>query len=136
MKIFRNFNIYEAIIPDRMHTLDLGLFKYMIDYTKELLYEQCRSEVFQTFEQRLNSIPRYPGLKIIKNMSDITCVTVDELRNVMKIVIFALDNLFEDYRRPGISNRQLCQVYYKFLRMYIATREESFTYDSCNKLQV
>jgi hypothetical protein len=136
MKIFRNFNIYEAIIPDRMHTLDLGLFKYMIDYTKELLYEQCGSEVFQTFEQRLNSIPRYPGLKIIKNMSDITRVTADELRNVMKIVIFALDNLFEDYRRPGISNRQLCQVYYKFLRMYIATREESFTYDSCNKLQV
>ena len=119
-----------------MHTLDLGLFKYMIDYTKELLYKQCRSEVFQTFEQRLISIPRYPGLKIIKNMSDITHVTADELRNVMKIVIFALDNLFEDYRRPGISNRQLCQVYYKFLRMYIATREESFTYDSCNKLQV
>ena len=136
MKIFRNFNIYEAIIPDRMHTLDLGLFKYMIDYTKELLYEQCGSEVFQTFEQRLNSIPRYPGLKIIKNMSDITHVTADKLRNVMKIVIFALDNLFEDYRRPGISIRQLCQVYYKFLRMYIATREESFTYDSCNKLQV
>jgi hypothetical protein len=119
-----------------MHTLDLGLFKYMIDYTKELLYEQCGSEVFQTFEQRLISIPRYPGLKIIKNMSDITRVTADELRNVMKIVIFALDNLFEDYRRPGISNRQLCQVYYKFLRMYIATCEESFTYDFCNKLQV
>jgi hypothetical protein len=69
-------------------------------------------------------------------MSDITRVTADELRNVMKIVIFALDNLFEDYRKPEISNRQLCQVYYKFLRMYIATREESFTYDSCNKLQV
>ena len=46
MKIFRNFNIYEAIIPDRMHTLDLGLFKYMIDYTKELLYKQYRNEVF------------------------------------------------------------------------------------------
>ena len=69
-------------------------------------------------------------------MLDITCMTANKLQNVMKIVIFALDNLFEDYRRPGISNRQLCQVYYKFLRMYIATCEESFTYDSCNKLQV
>lgn len=136
MKIFRDFNIYNAIIPDRMHTLDLGLFKYMLDYTKELLYEQCESQVFQTFEQRLSSVPRYPGLKIIKNISDITRMTADELRNLMKIVIFALDNLYEGYRRPGISNRRLCQVYYKFLRMYIATREESFTYDSCNQLQV
>ncbi|RIB08092.1 hypothetical protein C2G38_2252229 [Gigaspora rosea] len=75
----RNFNIYEAIVPDRMHALDLGLFKYMLDYTKELLYEQCGGQVFQTFEQRLISIPRYYSLKIIKNISDITRTTVDEL---------------------------------------------------------
>ncbi|RIB01928.1 hypothetical protein C2G38_2229269 [Gigaspora rosea] len=43
----RNFNIYEAIIPDRMHALDLGLFKYMLDYTKELLYEQCGAKCFK-----------------------------------------------------------------------------------------
>ncbi|RIB13987.1 hypothetical protein C2G38_2196350 [Gigaspora rosea] len=42
----RNFNIYEAIVPDRMHALDLGLFKYMLDYTKELLYEQCGGQDF------------------------------------------------------------------------------------------
>jgi hypothetical protein len=119
-----------------MHALDLGLFKYMLDYTKELLYEQCGGQVFQTFEQRLISIPRYRGLKIIKNISDITRTTADELRNLMKIIIFALDNLYDGYKKPGISNKQLCQVYYKFLRMYIATREESFNNDSCNQLQV
>jgi hypothetical protein len=119
-----------------MHALDLGLFKYMLDYTKELLYEQCGGQVFQTFEQRLISIPRYRGLKIIKNISDITRTTADELRNLMKIIIFALDNLYDGYKKPGISNKRLCQVYYKFLRMYIATREESFNNDSCNQLQV
>ena len=134
-KNYSNFNIYEAIVPDRMHTLDLGLFKYMLDYTKELLYEQCGGHVLQTFERRLLSIPRYRDLKIMKSI-DLTCMTAEELRNIMKIIIFVLDNLYENYKRLGISNKQLCQVYYKFLRMYIATCEESFTYDSCNQLQV
>ena len=92
--------------------------------------------MFQTFEQRLISIPRYRGLKIIKNISDITCTTADELRNLMKRIIFALGNLDSGDKKPGISNKRLCQVYYKFLRMYIATREESFNNDSCNQLQV
>src|SRR5438132_11978242 len=81
-------------------------------------------------------IPRFQSLKIIKNVSDITRMTADELRNLMKIIIFALDNLYEKYKKPGISNKRLCQVYYKFLRMYIASRNESFTNDSCNQLQV
>ena len=57
----------------------------------------------------------------------------DELQNLM---IFALNNLYDGYKKPGISNKRLCQVYYKYLRMYIATCEESFNNDSCNQLQV
>ena len=49
-KNYSNFNIYDAIVPDRMHTLDLGLFKYMLDYTKELLFKQYKGYVLQTFE--------------------------------------------------------------------------------------
>jgi hypothetical protein len=119
-----------------MHTIDLGLFKYMLDYTRELLHKQCESKVTQTFEQRLTLIPRFQGLKIIKNVSDINRMTADELRNLMKIIIFAIDNIYKKYQKPDVSNKQLCQVYYKFLRMYIATRNESFTYSSCNQLQV
>jgi hypothetical protein len=125
-----------SIAPDRMHILDLGLFKYMFDYTKDLLNDQCEKHVVQTFEIRLTSIPRYQGLKIFKNLSDITRMTANELRNLMKIIIFALDNLYDKYRKPGISNKQLCQVYYKFLKMYITSREESFNNDSFDQLQV
>ncbi|RHZ66597.1 hypothetical protein Glove_306g26 [Diversispora epigaea] len=32
-----NLNIYAATVPDRMHHLDLGLFKYQIEFTMELL---------------------------------------------------------------------------------------------------
>ena len=119
-----------------MHAIDLGLFKYMLDYTRELLYKQCESKVTQTFEQRLTLVSRFQGLKIIKNVSNISCITADELWNLMKIIIFAIDNLYENYQKPGVSNKQLYQVYYKFLQMYIATCKESFTQSSCNQLQV
>ena len=102
---FSNFNIYKAIVPDRMHTLDLGLFKYMLDYTKELLNDQCERQVMQIFEQRLMLIPRYQGLKILKNISEITHMTVDKFRNLIKVIIFTLDNLYKDYKKPGISNK-------------------------------
>ena len=99
-----------------MHILDLGLFNYMLDFTKQLLHEQCESHVMQTFEQRLTLVPRFQGLKIMRNISEITRMTADELRNIMKIIIFALDNLYDNYKEePGVSNKRLCQVYYKFL---------------------
>ncbi|CAG8699033.1 5890_t:CDS:2, partial [Ambispora gerdemannii] len=68
----RDFNIYQVTVPDRMHILDLGLFKYMLDYTKELLNEQCGSWAVQTIEQRLTEIPRFHGLKIMKNAFELT----------------------------------------------------------------
>ncbi|CAG8693405.1 8251_t:CDS:1, partial [Ambispora gerdemannii] len=74
-----DFNIYQATIPDRMHMLDLGLFKYMLDYTKELLNEQCGSWTVQTLEQRLTEISRFQGLKIIKNVFDMTRMTTNDL---------------------------------------------------------
>ena len=77
----------------------------MLNYTKELLYEQCENQVVQSFENQLLLIPRYPGFKIMKNTFNIICMTADGLRNIMKIIIFALDNLYNKYRKPGISNK-------------------------------
>ena len=136
MRFIRAFNIYQAIVPDRMHALDLGLFKYMLDYTKELLNNQCGGSAVQTLEQRLVSIPRFHGLKVMKNVSDMTQMTADELRNIMKVIILVLDNLYESNGEEEVSNERLCKVFHKFLRMYLATREDSFTSDLCAELQV
>ena len=35
--ILSNINIYEATVPNRMHHLDLGLFHYQIDFTRNLI---------------------------------------------------------------------------------------------------
>jgi hypothetical protein len=119
-----------------MHVLDLGLFKYMLDYTKELLNNVCRNWAVQTLEQRFTRIPRFHELKIMKNVSDITCMTADELRNIMKVIIIVLDNLYELNGEEEVNNERLCKVFYKFLCMYLASREDSFTSDSCDQLQV
>ena len=34
---FDDFNIYEATVPDRMHMLDLGITKYLLEFTREYL---------------------------------------------------------------------------------------------------
>jgi len=118
-----------------MHALDLGLFKYMLDYTKELLNSQCGGSTVQTLEQRLASMPRFHGLKVMKNVSDMTRMTANEFWNIMKVIIIVLDNLYESNEEEGeVNNEQLCEVFYKFLKMYLATREESFTNRTCDEL--
>ena len=34
---FDDFNIYEATVPDRMHMLDLGITKYLLEFTHKYL---------------------------------------------------------------------------------------------------
>ncbi|RHZ89043.1 hypothetical protein Glove_19g153 [Diversispora epigaea] len=55
-----NIDIYVATVPDRMHYLDLGLFRYQIEYTKELLGKSLEDKM----NRRIAIIPRHPGLKI------------------------------------------------------------------------
>ena len=119
-----------------MHMLDLGLFKYMLDYTKDLLNDQIGSRAVQTVEQRLTLIPRFHSLKIMKNMFDMTHTTADELHNVMKVIIIVLDNLYESNGEKEVNNERLCRKFYKFLKMYLATHEELFTNETCDELQV
>ena len=119
-----------------MHVLDLGLFKYMMDYTKILLSEQCGNKVVASMQHRFTMIPRFHGLKIMKNGTDLSRMTADEHRNVMKVIIFVLDNLYDTYKIPGISNNCLIEVYHKFLKMYLLTHQESFSNEDCQILQV
>ncbi|RIB10543.1 hypothetical protein C2G38_2205808 [Gigaspora rosea] len=74
----RNFNIYEAIVPDRMHTFDLGLFKYMLDYTKELLYEQCRGQLLKLHAWCYHIVPAVEEYRSINSMTTETYETLNK----------------------------------------------------------
>ncbi|CAB4376815.1 unnamed protein product [Rhizophagus irregularis] len=73
-----NSNFPCHFLPDRMHHLDLGLFRYQIEYTRELLKSQKHS-LINIIDQRLAMIPRYSGLKIFSNgLQSISRLTANE----------------------------------------------------------
>ena len=77
-----------------MHHLDLGLFHYQIEYTQELLKMQHGNFLVDEVDRRLAAIPRYPGLKIFSSgLQSIARLTASEYRDLMKVMVFVIDNL-------------------------------------------
>jgi hypothetical protein len=121
---FRNLNIYAATVPDRMHHLDLGLYHYQIEFTKELLGRS----LIDAMNQRIVAIPRYPGLKIFSNgLQSIARLTASEYRDIMKVMVFVVD---------GLLNKDLSEVYVKWNEMYILSRLEIFKESDLENFQV
>ena len=134
---FEDFNIYEATVPNRMHMLDLGITKYLLEFTREYLQQKVNAKAVKEMDYRLCAIPRYPGLIILKNgLKNVSKFTANNYRNIMKVIIFVIDNLYENYKEGGFSCKRLCDVYYKYLTMYMKLRQESFTDTDLTGLQV
>ncbi|GBB90457.1 hypothetical protein RclHR1_17400001 [Rhizophagus clarus] len=133
---FDDFNIYEATAPDRMHLLDLGVTKYLIEFTHELLHQKVSNRAVKDMDHRLCAIPRYPGLIILKNrLENISKFTANDYRNIMKVIIFVIDNLYDDYKEGGIPCKRLCNIFHKYLVMYMKLRQESFTDTELTELE-
>src|SRR5947207_15666407 len=64
---FKDFNIYEATVPDRMHMLDLRITKYLLEFTRAYLQQNVSGKAVKEIDHRLCAIPRYSGLIILKN---------------------------------------------------------------------
>src|SRR5438128_10063180 len=58
---FKDFNIYEATVLDRMHML------YLLEFTREYLQSKVSNKAVKEIDHRLCAIPRYPGLIVVKN---------------------------------------------------------------------
>ena len=52
----------------------------------------------------------------------------------MKIVLFALDDIFSE--RDEITCNELCDLYSKFSKMYMMSRKESYTENDIRKFEV
>jgi hypothetical protein len=86
---------------------------------------------------RLCAISRYPGLIIIKNgLENVSKFTANDYRNIMKVIIFIIDHLYDNYNEGGILCKRLCNVFYKYLQMYMMLRQETFTEMDLTKLEV
>jgi hypothetical protein len=117
-----------------MHHLDLGLFKYQVTYTRNMLKDLCGQVAVDDLDHRLATIPRFPGLKIFKNgLENIKRFTADEFRNMMKVFLFIIEGLIVKHHKRSINmntvhryNDALVNVYYYWNKMYIFSRQEYF----------
>jgi len=123
-----------------MHHLDLGLFHYQIEFTRQLIKIQHDSSLIDEMDHRLAAIPRFPKIKIFKNgLQSISRLTADEYRNLMKTMIFVVDNLYKENTKNVenfIKNQKLTELYEKWNEMYIFSRYEIFKESDLNKFQV
>ena len=134
---FEDFNIYKATVPDRMHMLDLGITKYLLEFTREYLRQKVSNKVVTDMDHRFCAILRFPGLIVLKNgLENISKFTANDYRNIMKVIIFVVDNLYGNYKEGGIECERLCEIFHIYLKMYMMLRQESFTDMDLAKLQI
>ncbi|RHZ64118.1 hypothetical protein Glove_326g224 [Diversispora epigaea] len=105
-----SINIYTATVPDRMHHLDLELFHYQIKFTQALLQKQDSSLVGK-IDDRLLKIPRFQKFQMFTNgLQSIFRMTAKEYRILMKVMVFVVDNLYEENKnnvKNFVENRKL-----------------------------
>ena len=118
-----------------MHHLDLGLYKYQVEYTRELLKEWCGSNGVTEFDNRLGKIPRFPGLKLFKHgLGNIKRFTAEEFRAMMRQLVFVVDGIIIKLYKSNYTvnqaknmDKKLVQLYIDWNKMYIFSRKDEFT---------
>ena len=127
-------------MPDRMHHLDLGLFHYQIEYTREILKNQFGNNMVDETDRRLAAIPRFSGLKIFTNgLQSIARLTADEYRSLMKVMVFVIDNLYQENTKKVknfVENEDLVKLYEAWNDMYAISRYEMFKESDLDKFKV
>jgi len=127
-----------------MHHLDLGLFKYQVTYTRNMLKDLCGQVAVDDLDHHLATIPRFSGLKIFKNgLENIKRFTADEFRNMMKVFLFIIEGLIVKHHKRSINmntvhryNDALVNVYYYWNKMYIFSRQEYFLESDLEEFKV
>ncbi len=115
-----------------MHHLDLGLFPYMIEFTRNLLKNQGGNALVEKMDARLAAIPRHHGLKIFHNgLADLAHFTALEYRNMMRVMPFVVDGLLKRN-----LNGKLTDLYLKWNDMYRKTRKLAFTESELDDFEV
>jgi hypothetical protein len=88
----------------------------------------------------LAAILRFPEIKIFTSgLQSISRLTANEYRNLMKIMIFVVDNLYDaniNNIENFTSNKNLVKLYESWNIMYMMSRYEVFKESDLEKFQV
>ena len=99
-----------------MHHINLGLFKYQLDFTNDILKEVRGADLQKNFDDQLRQIPHFLRLKLFSKLEQIKVMMAGDYRNIMKIALFTLDDIFDAWN--NVSCKHLCNLYAKFSKMY------------------
>ena len=118
-----------------MHHLDLGLYKYQVEFTRDLLKDWCDTNAVIEFDNRLERIPRFPGLKLFKHgLGNIKRFTAAEFWAMMRQLVFVVDGIIVSLHNSNYTTNQaksmdknLVQLYVDWNKMYIFSRKDEFT---------
>ncbi|GBC29299.2 hypothetical protein GLOIN_2v1762814 [Rhizophagus irregularis DAOM 181602=DAOM 197198] len=122
-------NMHPAILPNhnalsRFRPLSLSNRLY-----EKTFRAQCGKTLVDEVDHRLAAIPRFPGLKIFTNgIQSIARLTANEYRNLMKVMVFVVDNLFVNNEDDEnfVKNEDLAKLYEAWNEMYAISRYENF----------
>ena len=116
-----------ATVPDRMHYI---LKSQHVNGNK----------LVEKVDRRLAAIPRFPGIKIFSNgLQSIARLTASEYRSLMKVMIFVIDNLYDENNNEVdnfVNNDDLTKLYEYWNEMYILSRYEEFSESDLEKFNV
>src|SRR5918911_44439 len=118
--------------------LYLTFFGNFRKYTYEIIRSQHGDALVEEANRRLAAIPRYPGLKIFSNGLHAR-LTADEYRNLMKVMVFVVDDLYNEDNNEidnFVNNNDLTELYVKWNEMYILSRSEEFSESDLIKFKV
>ena len=76
-----------------MHHVDLGLFKYQLEFIQEILKQVGGTGLQKIFDERLRQVSRFPGLKLLSKLGQLKVITAADYRHIIKITIFILDEI-------------------------------------------
>ena len=99
-----------------------------------------KNSLLDEMDWRLLKISRYMGLKIFsRGIQSIARFTADEYRNLMKVMVFVIDNLYNNdiwNIEFFVKNIELTILYQEWNEMYIISRYEEFSESDLKKFKV
>jgi hypothetical protein len=109
-----------------------------------MLKDLCGQVAVDELDNRLATIPRFPGLKVFRNgLENIKRFTADEFRNMMKVFLFVIEGIVVKHHKETIStsvakqrDEQLVDVYFRWNKMYLFSRKDHFLESDLEEFQV
>ena len=92
------------------------------------------TELLKKSDNHLYQISHFSRLKLFNKLGQIKVMTAADYWYIMKITLFTLDNIFDDWN--NVTCNELCELYVKFSRMYMMSKQETFTENDLKKFEV